>query len=110
MNIEFTVDGAVGIVTLNRPDKKNAMLLAMRDGLADLCEQINDRPELRAVVLTGAGTDFCAGADIGEMGGPASAEASYRHARDFQILFARLESLPQPVIAAVSANAFRTDS
>src|SRR5258705_11769216 len=44
------------------------MLLAMRDSLAGLCEQLNDRPEIRAVVLTGAGTDFCSGADIGEMG------------------------------------------
>ena len=68
MTIEYTTDGAVGIITLSRPEKKNAMLLAMRDGLAELCERINDSPEVRAVVLTGAGTDFCAGADIGEMG------------------------------------------
>ena len=68
MSIELQTDGAVAVVTLNRPDKKNAMLLAMRDSLADLCEQLNDRPEIRAVVLTGAGSDFCSGADIGEMG------------------------------------------
>ena len=50
MSIEFITDGAVAIVTLARPEKKNAMLLAMRDRLAELCEQINDSPELRAVV------------------------------------------------------------
>ena len=46
-----------------------------------------------------------AGADISEMGGPANAEISYRHARDFQILFDQVEALPQPVIAAVSGYA-----
>ncbi len=45
MSIELQTDGPVAVVTLNRPDKKNAMLLAMRDSLADLCEQLNDRPE-----------------------------------------------------------------
>ena len=45
---------------------------------------------------------FCAGADISEMTGTANAESSYRHAREFQILFDQVESLPQPVIAAVS--------
>ena len=68
MSIELQTEGAVAVVTLNRPEKKNAMLLAMRDALAELCEQLNDRPEIRAVVLTGAGSDFCSGADIGEMG------------------------------------------
>src|SRR5690348_11691581 len=68
MSIEYTLEGGVGVVTLSRPEKKNAMLLAMRDRLAELCEHINDSPEVRAVVLTGAGTDFCADADIGEMG------------------------------------------
>ena len=39
MSIELHVDGAVATVTINRPEKKNAMLLAMRDALADVCEQ-----------------------------------------------------------------------
>lgn len=99
MSIEFTIDGAVGVITLNRPDKKNAMLLSMRDGLADLCEQINDRPELRAVVLTGAGTDFCAGADIGEMG-MGGLNGSFLRARHMHKAIRALARVQKPVIAA----------
>jgi enoyl-CoA hydratase len=56
-------------------------------------------------VLTGGEEIFCAGADISEIEGTASAEAAYQHAREFQILFEQLEALPQPVIAAVSGYA-----
>ena len=99
MNIQFSTDGAVGIVTLQRPEKKNAMLLAMRDGLADLCEQIHDRPEIRAVVLTGAGTDFCSGADIGEMG-MGGLNGSFLRARHMHKVIRALARVQKPLIAA----------
>lgn len=99
MSIEFTIDGAVGIVTLSRPEKKNAMLLAMRDQLAELCEQINDQPEIRAVVLTGAGTDFCAGADIGEMG-MGGINGSFLRARHMHKVIRALARVQKPLIAA----------
>jgi enoyl-CoA hydratase len=60
---------------------------------------------MRAVIITGCDEIFCAGADISEMEGASSAEAAYHHAREFQILFDQVESLPQPVIAAVSGYA-----
>ena len=63
------------------------------------------KPPIRAVVITGGDEIFCAGADIGEMGGPANAEAVLPPCREFQILFDQVESLPQPVIAAVSGFA-----
>jgi len=99
MSIEFRRDGAVGIVTLARPEKKNAMLLAMRDGLADLCEKINDDPDVRAVVLTGAGTDFCAGADIGEMG-MGGLNGSFLRARHMHKVIRALARVQKPLIAA----------
>lgn len=67
MSIELTKADGIATITLNRPDKKNAMLLAMRDRIGDICEEINDDESVRAVILTGAGTDFCAGADVSEM-------------------------------------------
>jgi 2-(1,2-epoxy-1,2-dihydrophenyl)acetyl-CoA isomerase len=99
MSIEFRTDGAVAVVTLARPEKKNAMLLAMRDQLADLCEQINDRPEIRAVVLTGAGTDFCAGADIGEMG-MGGLNGSFLRARHMHKVIRAVARVQKPLIAA----------
>jgi len=99
MTIEYTTDGAVGIITLSRPEKKNAMLLAMRDGLAELCERINDSPEVRAVVLTGAGTDFCAGADIGEMG-MGGLNGSFLRARHMHKVIRALARVQKPLVAA----------
>ena len=99
MTIELHCDGAVATVTLNRPEKKNAMLLAMRDGLADLCEQLNDRPEIRAVVLTGAGTDFCAGADIGEMG-MGGLNGSFLRARHMHKVIRALARVQKPMVCA----------
>jgi 2-(1,2-epoxy-1,2-dihydrophenyl)acetyl-CoA isomerase len=75
------------------------MLLAMRDGLADICEQLNDRPEIRAVVLTGAGTDFCAGADIGEMG-MGGLNGSFLRARHMHKVIRALARVQKPLIGA----------
>jgi len=99
MSIELHVDGAVGTVTINRPDKKNAMLLAMRDALADVCERINDTPEIRAVVLTGAGTDFCSGADIGEMG-MGGLNGSFLRARHMHKVIRAIARVQKPMVCA----------
>jgi enoyl-CoA hydratase len=101
----YREDGAVATVQLNRPQKKNAFNGEMRQELEESLKAIGRKAEIRAVVITGNDEIFCAGADIGEMGGPANAESSYHHAREFQILFDQVESLPQPVIAAVSGYA-----
>jgi 2-(1,2-epoxy-1,2-dihydrophenyl)acetyl-CoA isomerase len=99
VSIELQTDGAVAVVTLNRPDKKNAMLLAMRDSLADLCEQLNDRPEIRAVVLTGAGSDFCSGADIGEMG-MGGLNGSFLRARHMHKVIRGIARVQKPMVCA----------
>jgi enoyl-CoA hydratase len=103
--LQYREDSAVATIQLNRPQKKNSFNSEMRQELAQALQAIARNPELRALVITGGGEIFCAGADIGEMGGPANAEASYHHAREFQMLFDQVESLPQPVIAAVSGYA-----
>src|SRR5258705_8587011 len=75
------------------------MLLAMRDSLADLCEQLNDRPEIRAVVLTGAGTDFCSGADIGEMG-MGGLNGSFLSARHMHKVIRAIARVQKPMVCA----------
>lgn len=100
MSIEFSIDGPIATITLNRPDKKNAMLMGMRDGLADLCEQIDDNPDIRVVVFTAAGTDFCAGADIGEMG-MGGVNGSFLKARHMHKMIRAISRVRKPVICAV---------
>jgi enoyl-CoA hydratase len=67
MAIDFTKDGHVATVRINRPDKMNALTLAMYDDLGRAFHAIKDDVEIRAVVLTGAGDRaFCVGADLRE--------------------------------------------
>src|SRR6266498_1508913 len=101
----YREDGAVATIQLNRPQKKNSFNTQMRQELENLLHDLARKAAIRAVVITGCDDIFCAGADISEMEGTSSAEAAYHHAREFQLLFDQIESLPQPVIAAVSGYA-----
>ena len=97
--------GAVALLTLNRPDVLNALDAATLAALAARSEEIAADATVRAVVVTGAGRAFAAGADIAAMRelGPAEAEAFSRlgHAA-----VASLEALAVPTIAAVNGFAF----
>lgn len=66
-SVDLTRDGAVGIITMNRPAKLNAFSPDMRRQLAQRAREAQDDRGIRAVVLTGAGRGFCAGGDIGAM-------------------------------------------
>ena len=62
--ILFEIDDNIGIMTLNRPDRLNAWTYTMSAELTDAIESCNDNPDVGAMVITGAGRGFCAGADI----------------------------------------------
>jgi enoyl-CoA hydratase len=62
--LRFEVEGAVAILTIDRPDVRNAIDLATARAIADAVDELDDRPELRAAVLTGAGGTFCSGMDL----------------------------------------------
>ena len=66
-NIVLARDGAVGTLTLNRPEKLNAFAGAMRQEVADALSELERDDAVRVIVITGAGRAFCAGADIGYM-------------------------------------------
>ena len=104
-SLNYQKEGAVAVIQINRPQKKNSLNTELRHEMEDVLKEIANDRGLRAVVLTGGEEIFCAGADISEIEGTVSAEAAYQHAREFQILFEQLESLPQPVVAAVSGYA-----
>jgi enoyl-CoA hydratase/carnithine racemase len=103
-NITFSSDGNIALITLNRPQRRNALSLAlMQELIACLCE-IDTRHDLRAVILAANGSVFSAGHDLSEMVG--------RDASEYQQLFGvctqlmeKLQSIPQPVIAEVQGIA-----
>lgn len=94
-------DGSVGIVTLNRPERLNAVTPAAGDRLSAAFRDLQADPEIRAVVLTGAGRGFCAGADIaGDVG----------NARDILLetwnpLVRGMQGLEIPIVAALNGVA-----
>ena len=104
-NILYAVDGGVARITINRPDKMNA-LNAATIGELDVCfAELGQNEAVRVVVLTGAGPKaFVAGADIGELAAMTAGEAERLAARG-QALMNRIENLGKPVVAAVNGFA-----
>lgn len=99
-----TREEGLALVTLNRPEALNALNRAVLGELEAVFRTLEAEPDLRVVVLTGAGKAFVAGADIKEMAdfGPEEARA---FARAGQVVFDRIAAFPRPVIAAVNGFA-----
>lgn len=92
--------GGVRIVTLNRPDRLNALNSQLLFELSKLIVELEEDAECVSVIITGAGRGFCAGADIKEM---ARSNEAQRPAGSSRFsLFNRLEELGKPVIAAIN--------
>jgi enoyl-CoA hydratase len=96
-------DGAVALLTLNRPDKRNALSLDLRAELTGALTELAHDGEVRCVVMTGAGTAFCAGMDTSEFGGD---RAHKQRIVELSVgLFRTLGGFPKPVIAAINGPA-----
>ena len=105
MHVQTTIEGAVATVMLNRPERMNALTKEMREELIEAFQSLRFNNDVRAVILTGAGTNFCAGADIDRM-----AEQDLRDRRDrlqglSQTYMRILHALEKPVICAVRGHA-----
>src|SRR5262245_38656671 len=103
--ILFDVRDGIAIMTINRPDKLNALNDQVMLELADAAERIATEPEIRGAILTGAGPkSFVAGADIGDLArqGPFDGKA---RAQRGQAVLRRLETCGKPVLAAVNGFA-----
>jgi 2-(1,2-epoxy-1,2-dihydrophenyl)acetyl-CoA isomerase len=97
--VEVTRDGPVQTITLNRPEVFNAFNRALHAGLRDAFKDARD-PEVRAVVVTGAGRGFCAGQDLKEFSEPGDISEALRATYHPNVLAIR--ALEKPVIAAVN--------
>jgi enoyl-CoA hydratase len=101
----FELDNGIARITINRPDKLNALNTTVLAELGDAVTRIESDATIRGVILTGAGNKaFVAGADIGELSeqGPLDGRA---RATTGQLVFRRLERCGKPVIAAVNGFA-----
>ncbi len=88
----------IATLTLNRPEKMNALSYELRRALADALAALENEEDIGAVILTGAGRAFCAGLDLGEMANPDSGGPLLDPP-------AQLRALPQPVIGAINGVA-----
>lgn len=103
--VSFVQEGSLGIITINRPEVLNAL---SRDVLAELgviLMKLRNDPTVKAIIITGSGDKaFVIGADIQAMAAM-TADEGYEYSRFGQEVFALIEELPQPVIAAVNGYA-----
>jgi methylglutaconyl-CoA hydratase len=102
-----SLDRGVLSVTLNRPEKRNALDTATIDGLAQALARADLEREIRVIAIRGAGKDFCAGADLGELLASADrpAEENERAALALGEIFLVLRRLSKPSVALVHGRA-----
>ena len=101
------VANGVATITINRPDEANAMSPLCAKEFSDVAILCDDDPEVRAVVITGAGKMFCAGGDLGAFANAGSGRKSLlkQMAGDLHMGLSRLARSTAPVIAAVNGTA-----
>lgn len=103
-NIIFEIKSGIGYITINRPDSLNALNSDVFDELETALQEVRTNSSIQAVIVTGAGKAFVAGADIGLMSGLSAQEGRTWTMRG-QNVFNELEAIEKPVIAAVNGYA-----
>ena len=98
-------EGGVGVVTIDRPEVRNALDLETIEILSDAVDGLARDPSLRGVVVTGGGGTFVSGGDLKDFLRLEDSEAGKRMAERMQSVLARLEALEVPVIAAIEGMA-----
>lgn len=108
MSVLYDVADQIATLTLNRPEKRNALDDATIAALKEYFAQAENDESVRVIVLRGAGTDFCAGADLSQLekiAANASREENLRDAMNLGELFIQMRRMTKPIIAAVQGNA-----
>jgi enoyl-CoA hydratase/carnithine racemase len=104
-HLTLTRHGHVATLTIDRPEKRNAMTAAMWEALPGLLAELADDDGVRALVVTGAGPSFCAGADISDLLGGADAEDPMADVRRSNLAAqAALRDFPKPTVAMIRGH------
>lgn len=106
MSTLFETDGALAILTFNRPEARNAMTWAMYDALVDACDRVDRDDELRVLILRGAGgRAFVAGTDIQQFQNFRNREDGLKYEEHLDQVLDRVERVTKPTIAQVQGIA-----
>ena len=105
--LRYEVESGVATLTLNRPDKRNALNGELVTALKDALDRADADAAVRVVAIAGAGKDFCSGADLAELERIAtlSSDENLRDARSLGALFTKMRDLRCPVVAVVRGRA-----
>jgi len=105
--VQYGLDGAIARITLNRPEKRNALNDELIAGLKDALRRADHNQGVRAIVLSGAGEDFCSGADLAALQkiSTATVAENLADARSLMELFLLIRAVRIPVISAVRGRA-----
>jgi 2-(1,2-epoxy-1,2-dihydrophenyl)acetyl-CoA isomerase len=101
-------DPAVAVVTLNRPQRRNALTVELKEALVEALNLVAGDAEVRAVVLTGSGKSFCVGQDLGEHAETLRADPATSFdtvERHYNPIVRALAEMPKPVVAAINGGA-----
>lgn len=105
-SLKLNIHQHAATLILNRPEKRNALSRALLAELTQMLEDLHVEKRVRAVILTGAGTAFCAGMDLGEMHATAQSERPHAQwhedAVNYRDLLEQMLRFPKPLIAAVN--------
>ncbi|MDT4894991.1 MAG: hypothetical protein QOH25_68 [Acidobacteriota bacterium] len=103
----YAVEGTVALLTLNRPEKRNALDDALINGLKESLREADQNEAVRVVVITGAGADFCSGADLAALQkiSESSVTENLEDAQSLMELLALIRRVRVPVVAAVRGRA-----
>ena len=101
----LSADGHVATVTLNRPDQRNPLSATMLRDLTSAFRWCQQEPDVRVVVLTGAGRVFCAGADLTSFDGETSGLEKFRSRDLFVDLFVLMAELGKPIVGRINGHA-----
>ncbi|TYP82803.1 enoyl-CoA hydratase/isomerase family protein [Blastococcus xanthinilyticus] len=103
--LRVTRDGAVAVLTIDRPEKRNAMTVGMWAALPDVLAPLADDPAVRVLLVTGEGPSFCAGADISDLlGGDDPRDPMAEVRRHNLAAQAALRSFPKPTVAVIRGH------
>ena len=102
----YNIDEGVAVITLNRPDRYNAVNQDLVDGISESLNKAKDDESVRAIVMTGAGRGFCAGADMTVFGEQVTPEQRRDYIiAQYQPLMNQFFNLNKPIIGAINGTA-----